>query len=214
VKQSIDHALNTLKSHAHSDSHPHTLAHTPSKRHSSPGESASPFREYTFYPTPDVDANDNSSSRRPSLPHIYDDLTVPPRSKRPRSARQDAEPEPPRAPSVQRKLGSKYSLLNLFAKQVIRPMLDTVCLTLPITSRPYLPGLLPHHPPPLVQFPCPVHPGSTWPIYHFLPQNHPLSRIGIVCAWQMIRARQHWPFSYESARFASRTCAKQVWEWE
>jgi hypothetical protein len=77
VKQSINHALNSLKFHTHSDSHSHTLADIPSKRHPSPGESASPFGEYTFYPTADVDANDDSSSRRPSLPHIYDGLPVP-----------------------------------------------------------------------------------------------------------------------------------------
>jgi hypothetical protein len=115
VKQSIDHALNSLKSHTHPDSHSHTLADIPSKRHPSPGEPASPFGEFT-YPTADVDANDDSSSRRPSLPHIYDGLPVPSGSKWPRSAGQDAEPEPSRAPSGQRKLGSKYSLLNLFRK--------------------------------------------------------------------------------------------------
>jgi hypothetical protein len=57
-----------------------------------------------------------TTSRRPSLPHIYDGLPVPSGSKRHRSAGQDAEPEPPRAPSGQRKLGSKYSLLNPFSK--------------------------------------------------------------------------------------------------
>jgi hypothetical protein len=86
VKQSIDHALKSLKSHTHSDSHSHTLADIPSKRHPSSGEPASPFGEYTFYPTADVDANDDSSSRRPSLPHIYDGLPVPSGSKRLRSA--------------------------------------------------------------------------------------------------------------------------------
>ncbi|KIM73136.1 hypothetical protein PILCRDRAFT_733565 [Piloderma croceum F 1598] len=40
----------------------------------------------------DVDANDNSTSRRPSLPHMYDGLPVPSGSKRPQSAGQDAEP--------------------------------------------------------------------------------------------------------------------------
>jgi hypothetical protein len=92
MKLSIDHALNTLKSHAYLANQLHTIADTSSKRH--PRESASPFREYTFYPTTDADANDDSSSRRSSLPHICNDLLVPSSSKRPRSAGQDAEPEP------------------------------------------------------------------------------------------------------------------------
>jgi hypothetical protein len=35
---------------------------------------ASPFGEFTFYLTADVETNDDPSSRRLSLPHIYDDL--------------------------------------------------------------------------------------------------------------------------------------------
>jgi hypothetical protein len=65
---------------------------------------------------PDVDANDDISASRSSLPHIYDDLPVPlpSNSRRPRSAGRDAEPL--RVPSVSRKLGSEYSLSNLFGK--------------------------------------------------------------------------------------------------
>jgi hypothetical protein len=58
MKQSIDHALDTLNSHAHSDSHSYTLAEMPSKRRPSLGEPASPFGEFTFYPTADVNAED------------------------------------------------------------------------------------------------------------------------------------------------------------
>jgi hypothetical protein len=86
-----------------------------------PLEPTSPFGEYTFYPTkPDneITAVDNGfSSIRPSLPHIYNELPVPSPStslRRPRSAGQDAQPEPPRAPT--RKLGSKHSFMNLFRK--------------------------------------------------------------------------------------------------
>jgi len=109
VKQYIDHVLNTLK--AHSDPHSHTLAETGLRRHPSPPE-PTPFGEYTFYPTkPDNEtaSKDELPPRRPSLPHIYNELPVPSHptnSQRPRSAGQEAEPEPPRAPTT-RKLGSK-----------------------------------------------------------------------------------------------------------
>ena len=102
VKQSIDHALNLLK------------AYCPAPA----AEPASPLGEYTFYPPsasrPDINANHELSSRRPTLPHIYDDLPIPSPSNfhRPRSAGQDAEPEPLRVPSDPSKLGSNYSLLG------------------------------------------------------------------------------------------------------
>jgi len=139
VKQSIDHALNTFKGHSHSDPHTHMLGlggdtNSNMKKQPSPSEPASSLGEYTFYaaPKPDEEGskeedNSLSSSRRPSLPHIYNDLPLPPlpspstrTTRRPRSAGQDAsspttEPSSaPRAPP--RKLGSKYSLLNLFRK--------------------------------------------------------------------------------------------------
>jgi len=67
---------------------------------------------------PVINANNELSSRRPSLPHVYDDLPVssPSGARRPRSAGQNAELEPLRVPSVPRKLRSKYLLLNLFRK--------------------------------------------------------------------------------------------------
>jgi hypothetical protein len=105
--------------HPHSDPQSHTLAD--SRR---PPEPTSPFGEYTFYHTkPDNETtpNDELAPRRPSLPHIYNELPVPSHSicsRRPRSAGQDAAPEPPYAPTT-RQLGSKYLLLNLFRKRVI-----------------------------------------------------------------------------------------------
>jgi hypothetical protein len=59
-----------------------------------------------------------SCSTQSSLPHIYDNLPVPSPSSslRPGLTGQDAEPEPLRVPSVSRKLGSRYSPLNLFGK--------------------------------------------------------------------------------------------------
>ena len=63
VKQSIYHALNTLKSHSHSDPHSNTLA--ASKRQPSPPEPTSPFGEYTFYSTkPDNETTPNDIAIR------------------------------------------------------------------------------------------------------------------------------------------------------
>jgi hypothetical protein len=59
---------------------------------------------------------------QPSLPHTFDDIPVPSSSsfsRRPRSAGEDAEPEPPHA--AQRKLGSNYSPLNLLRKVLLPP---------------------------------------------------------------------------------------------
>jgi hypothetical protein len=188
VKQSIDHALNTFKSHAHSDSHSHALADIPSKRHPSSPEPASPFGEYTFYPTADVDANDDSSLRRPSLPYIYDDLPIPSGSKRPRSAGQDAESEPPRAPSGQRKLGSKYSLLNLFRKTSDTPNGGHSAPDSPYNaaSTPSTPSASPSSGPGIIPLPSPPQFNLAHLLLSF-PRNHLLSRIGIVRAWQVIR---------------------------
>jgi len=65
VKQSIDHALNSLKA----------CCLAPA------AEPASPLGECTFYAPsasrPNTTANNETSTRRPSLPHIYDDLPVP-----------------------------------------------------------------------------------------------------------------------------------------
>jgi hypothetical protein len=96
VKQSIDHVLNPLK------------ACSPALA----AEPVSPLPECTFYAPsasqPDTTANDETSTRRPSLPHIYDDLPVssPSSSRRPRLAGKHTKPEPLRVSSVPRKIGS------------------------------------------------------------------------------------------------------------
>jgi hypothetical protein len=81
---------------------------------------ASPLGDYTFYPRSASQYKRRDISQTPSLQHTHDDLPVlsPSSSRRSRSTRQDSEPEPEpfRVPSVLWKLGSKYSLLNLFRK--------------------------------------------------------------------------------------------------
>ena len=100
VKQSIDHVLNLLKGYCP----------TPT------AQFVFPLGKYTLYPTPasrpDINTNNELSSRWPSLLHIYDDLPVPSPSSshRPRSAAQDSELEPLHIPSIPYKLGSKYLL--------------------------------------------------------------------------------------------------------
>src|ERR1700691_2352180 len=71
VKQPIDHMLNTLKAHSHSDPHSHTLSDL--RRQPSPPKPTSPFGEYMTYPTkPGIEtvSNDELAPRRPSLPHL------------------------------------------------------------------------------------------------------------------------------------------------
>jgi hypothetical protein len=111
VKQSIDHALNTLRAHSHSGPHSHTLV-DPRKQlplHNQP-------RLWRIYVLPDNETvpNDVFAPGRPSLPHICNELSVSSHSTSSRRSRltgQDAKPEPPRS-STTHKLGS----LNLFMK--------------------------------------------------------------------------------------------------
>ncbi|KII83319.1 hypothetical protein PLICRDRAFT_180577 [Plicaturopsis crispa FD-325 SS-3] len=125
VKRSIDTALHLLKqsssSHLNVSSDGGSSSALPPHPSSSPDQSASSglnaFSKYTFYPRlPDAD-DDEAHARRPSLPHIYDKQprkasTSSYSSRRPSSAGTSAEPAPPR----NRKITSKYSLLNLFKK--------------------------------------------------------------------------------------------------
>ena len=137
VKQSIDTALNKLK---YTDSQSRTayssLTSTP------PSPPPLPFGEYSFYPA-DPSANNlpiDSSVRRPSLPHVLqadsnehvsdrnsslsDSLPKSPNQRRPRSAGTGSDETPEQEVTLPvygrggygRKLGSKYSLLNLFKK--------------------------------------------------------------------------------------------------
>jgi len=127
VKQSIDTALNLLRSDAHCK--PHTS--TP------PASPSTPMGGSTLYPLESTRSNPRDpNARRPSLPHILHppspemgrqkkpaSYTSTPKQRRPRSAGNGAErsqeetvyPVYGRGGSG-RRLGSKYSLLNLFKK--------------------------------------------------------------------------------------------------
>ncbi|KIM45053.1 hypothetical protein M413DRAFT_441701 [Hebeloma cylindrosporum] len=136
MKQSIDTALNLLKS-----PDPNLKAAQPIHSLTPPSSPDKSFGEYTFYP---VDPNNNSpidpGSRRPSLPHLpqplpnnsqqISKLSSPsehPMQRRPRSAgtgadrRQEQQEQEIMYPvygrgGSGRRLGSKYSLLNIFKK--------------------------------------------------------------------------------------------------
>ncbi|KAF8895718.1 hypothetical protein CPB84DRAFT_1837133 [Gymnopilus junonius] len=129
VKQSIDTALNLLKA---PDCGPKGAQ--PSQTSTPPASPIKPPGEYTFYPTNDSPVE--HSSRRPSLPHVLPDASPRnrqtsttsaaelPKQRRPRSAgtgadrSQEQEQNHPvygRGGSG-RRLGSKYSLLNIFKK--------------------------------------------------------------------------------------------------
>ena len=134
VKQSIDTALNMLKS---TDSQSRTAQ---SSQTSTPPSSPPhrPFGEYSFYPlNPSVSSLIDHTIRRPSLPHVLQVHSnehvrgrksslsnESPYQRRPRSAGtgsdQTQEQEVTFLPYGRggqgRKLGSKYSLLNLFKK--------------------------------------------------------------------------------------------------
>lgn len=132
VKQSIDTALNMLKSSSSS----HADGRLAAPQGTPPSSPQKPFVEYTFYPADD-ERPVHPESRRPSLPHI----TQPPADepspnykhpsikgisdeRRPRSAGTGADrPQdhdmmyaPYGRGGSARKLGSKYSLLNIFKK--------------------------------------------------------------------------------------------------
>ena len=131
VKQSIDTALNMLKS---IDSQSR-VAH--SSQHSTPPSSPHrPFGEYSFYPQdPLVSLPIDPTVRRPSLPHVLqlsnenihdlsNSLSESPSQRRPRSAGTGSDEMPEQEiifplygrGGYGRKLSTKYSLLNLFKK--------------------------------------------------------------------------------------------------
>jgi hypothetical protein len=142
VKRSIDTALNMFKSGSFST--PSKLAinststssnnisslspTSPTRPHRD--SSPSPSEDGRFSPSP---SPIDSGSRRPSLPHVFQTpssssqrlpkpatLTKPRNPRRPRSAGTDAEQEPDadsnNTKGAGKKLGTKYSLLNLFKK--------------------------------------------------------------------------------------------------
>ena len=136
VKQSIDTALNKLKSTDSQSRTTHSsLTSTP------PSPSHRPLGEYSFYPAdPSSSLPIDSTVRRPSLPHVLqvhsnehipdrnsslsDSLTKSSYQRRPRSAGTGSDQTPEQEVifpvygrgGYGRKLGSKYSLLNIFKK--------------------------------------------------------------------------------------------------
>ena len=133
VKQSIDTALNMLKS---TDLQSRTMQ---SSRTSTPPSSPHrPFGEYPFYPAdPSASSPIDPTVRRPSLPHVLQphsnehirgeksfSSTQGLHQRRPRSAGTGSDQNPEQETifpvygrgGYGRKLGSKYSLLNIFKK--------------------------------------------------------------------------------------------------
>ncbi|KAF8813725.1 hypothetical protein BYT27DRAFT_7206524 [Phlegmacium glaucopus] len=136
VKQSIDTALNMLKS---TDSQSRTAQS--SQISTLPSPPHQPFGEYSFYPVdPTASSPIDPTARRPSLPHVLqlhanehirdpnssfsNSLPENPYQRRPRSAGTGSDQTPEQEAyfpvygrgGYGRKLGSKYSLLNIFKK--------------------------------------------------------------------------------------------------
>jgi hypothetical protein len=135
--------------------------------------SPKPFGEYTFYPT-SSNINLASESRRPSLPHIHEHCHNAPhpvharKSRRPRSAGTDAEDNP--VQSTGRRLGTKYSLLNMLRKSTDTPPEDS-----PLT-RPPLPGSASASPSPRVA-PLPGTSPDSSTNFHDSPYEHQPSAV-------------------------------------
>ncbi|KAF5351609.1 hypothetical protein D9756_007496 [Leucocoprinus leucothites] len=144
VKQSIDTALNMLKSSSSNLAEAyHRGAHTPTPP-------VSPTRPFGDYTSTLGHLNDDQlpepSTRRPSLPYVMQSDSFPrPRkpsaqsanTHRPRSAGEGAEePVVNSAPRIARKLGSKVSLLNLFRKGQAED--NNSNINLPISDAPSL----------------------------------------------------------------------------
>ncbi|KAG6873546.1 hypothetical protein C0995_014416 [Termitomyces sp. Mi166 len=136
VKRSIDHALNRFKSST-TDNRMYPPSFTSGMASTPPASPTKPLGEYTFVPvSPSDDGAFDPGARRPSLPQILQPSSIirsrktstpnsthSPSPRRPRSAGNGAEGQEPETtnPTTQgktgvRKLGSKYSLLNLFKK--------------------------------------------------------------------------------------------------
>lgn len=128
MKRSIDNAFNMLRPSAtglcdtYLRAHANSSASSTRNQNDPPSPAVTPLGEYTFYPV-DSNSNEAISERRPSLPQIDIDVlrkSSSPNmscSRRPRSAGNGAEPSQPSPQrSHSRKLGSKYSLLNMFKK--------------------------------------------------------------------------------------------------
>ncbi|KAK7057472.1 hypothetical protein R3P38DRAFT_3168997 [Favolaschia claudopus] len=143
MKRSMDTAISMLKGSSEALKPPLPSAGLPSASTSNlpsntstppPSPGMRPFGEYTFYSNTSPSPSPiDPGSRRPSLPQITypappptvnrkASLVTPGKVRRPRSAGTGAEREPQESPSFGRggagskKLGSKYSLLNMFKK--------------------------------------------------------------------------------------------------
>ncbi|KAJ6593609.1 hypothetical protein B0H19DRAFT_1246354 [Mycena capillaripes] len=136
MKRSMDTALSMLKGSSEALKPPLPSASTSNLQanmstSTPPGSPFKPFGEYTFYPSSASPSPIDPGSRRPSLPQIT--YPAPPavnrktslatrgNPRRPRSAGTGADGEPEIHPSygrggAGRRLGSKYSLLNMFKK--------------------------------------------------------------------------------------------------
>jgi len=172
VKHSIDNALNKLKSST-VDARTHPPPSSTNIMTSTPPASPTrPFGEYTFYPISPSDDGVDGGSRRPSLPHILQPSSAgcprsrktstptinnSPSPRRPRSAGTGAEVQeessnPPSGRSGIKKIGSKYSLMNIFKKaqtgeavlsaDSMSPPASVSISALPISSSPNQPSPL------------------------------------------------------------------------
>ncbi|KAJ7928524.1 hypothetical protein B0H13DRAFT_985825 [Mycena leptocephala] len=139
MKRSMDTALSMLKGPSEVLKPPLPSVSTSNLQASAsstltppPSPGMKPFGEYTFYPVSPTASPIDPGSRRPSLPQISyptqphvnrkTSLATRGNPRRPRSAGNGAEGEGEAYPSfgrggAGRKLGSKYSLLNMFKKE-------------------------------------------------------------------------------------------------
>ncbi|KAF7315236.1 hypothetical protein MIND_00038000 [Mycena indigotica] len=128
MKRSVDTALSVFKGGSTEALRPPPMPSTSTNSSTPPGSPMRPFGEYTFYPTSPSPSPIDYGSRRPSLPQITHptppsvnrkaSLASRTNPRRPRSAGNGAEPETTQfgRGGAGRKLGSKYSLLNMFKK--------------------------------------------------------------------------------------------------
>ncbi|KAJ6495659.1 hypothetical protein C8R47DRAFT_973734 [Mycena vitilis] len=135
MKRSMDTALSMLKGSSECLKPPVPSASTSNLPANTstltpPASPMKPFGEYTFYPTSPSPIPIDPGTRRPSLPQISypapppavnrkTSLTTRGNPRRPRSAGTGADADAEGQPrgSTGRRLGSKYSLLNMFKKE-------------------------------------------------------------------------------------------------
>jgi hypothetical protein len=149
VKRSVDQALNSFKSTLNNRSETH-LARLANTSPAPPSPTSKPLGIYSFYSS-SPRSTDDLSCRRPSLPEVYGTSPPPPppnhTPRRPQSAGNDGSHEnEDESGHPLRRLGSKYSLLNLFKRAgEFSPNL-TPDRSLPSSDSPS-PGVAPSSPP-------------------------------------------------------------------